>query len=395
MNGGDQSLKPKELKLGVIGCGLRVAGDLLKGLQYYELGVRLTAICDINREKAESRLKEFGIVYDGARFYTDADEMLDTETLDGVIVGTRCTLHTDMALKVMQRGIPLFLEKPVSTTIDQLRRLNEAAENSKCPVIVSLPLRVTYLVQLAKKIIDSDEIGQVEHVQACNNVSYGDVYYQSWYRDEKETHGLFIQKAVHDFDYINYLLNRHPVMVAAMKSKQIFKGDKPAGLECSQCPEEETCMQSPYVMTHIRNHPLVHNQWCSFAQDTGNEDSGSALILYEDGMHAVYSQNFFCRNGAGKRGARFFGYKGTLEFDWVQNQLNVYDHMFKKQANYKFEDKNGGHGGGDEVLLLNFIHMMRGEAETVSPLKDAIIANLACIKATISSEQHTFEPIKF
>ena len=40
-----------------------------------------------------------------------ADKMLDEVCPDGVIVGTRCSLHVEMALKVIKRKIPLFLEK--------------------------------------------------------------------------------------------------------------------------------------------------------------------------------------------------------------------------------------------------------------------------------------------
>ena len=55
---------------------------------------------------------------------------------------------------------------------------------------------------------------------------------------------------------------------------------------------------------------------CSFANDTGNHDSASVLIRYDNGVHAVYTQNFITRKDAGKRGAIIIGYKGTLEFDW-------------------------------------------------------------------------------
>ena len=47
---------------------------------------------------------------------------------------------------------------------------------------------------------------------------------------------------------------------------------------------------------------------CCYAVDTGNEDSGSALIRYETGMHVSYSR-IFARHKAGARGARLFGYK--------------------------------------------------------------------------------------
>jgi len=383
----------KECRLGVIGCGLRVAGDLLKQLQKFDMNVKLVAVCDTDNEYAVKRLQEFKINYDGTVFYTDADEMMDKENLDGIIVGTRCDLHTHFAIKVMKRGIPLFVEKPLATNFEDLMALKKAWEQYKGPVTVSLPLRVTHLVRLAKKIIDSGEIGEVQHVQAYNNVSYGDVYYQSWYRDESTTNGLFVQKSIHDLDYINYLVGRKPVKICAMKSKQIFKGDKPAGLECKDCDEYYTCMQSPFVMTKIRNHPLVNNQWCSFAVDTGNEDSGSAIIRYDNGMHAVYSQNFFCRNGAGKRGARLFGYKGTLEFDWVTNTLTVYDHYYNKKAIHQFAHDEGGHGGGDSSLTLNFIYMMRGEEPPIVPFDDALTANLLSLLAKRSAETDEFQTV--
>ena len=58
---------------------------------------------------------------DGERitFYDDPDAMLDKESLDGVLVGTRCNLHTPMALKVMARNLPLYLEKPVAVTMER------------------------------------------------------------------------------------------------------------------------------------------------------------------------------------------------------------------------------------------------------------------------------------
>ncbi|MEK0313207.1 Gfo/Idh/MocA family oxidoreductase [Cohnella sp. 56] len=74
--------------------------------------------------------------------------------------------------------------------------------------------------------------GEIEHVQAVDNVPYGSVYFHNWYRDERETGGVFLQKATHDFDCINHLIGLKPVSVCAVKSKQIFKGDKPEGLYC-------------------------------------------------------------------------------------------------------------------------------------------------------------------
>src|SRR5690606_38144563 len=125
------------------------------------------------------------------------------------------------------------LEKPVATTMEDARRLKAGFEAGKSKVVVSFPLRLTSMVQCVKEIVDSGQIGTVEHVQAVNNVPYGGVYYHYWYRDEKETGGMFLQKATHDFDYINYILGHKPAVVSAMTSKQVYKGTKPAGLKCA------------------------------------------------------------------------------------------------------------------------------------------------------------------
>ena len=57
-------------------------------------------------------------------------------------------------------------------------------------------------------------------------------------------------------------------------------------------------------------------EWCCFAVDTGNHDSGSAIVEYASGMHLTYSQNFFVRKDMGRRGARFMGYYGSVEFEF-------------------------------------------------------------------------------
>lgn len=60
--------------------------------------------------------KRYGL--NGANLSDTPEEMLERERLDGILIGTRCSLHTEMALKVTPTGIPLFLEKPVALPYD-------------------------------------------------------------------------------------------------------------------------------------------------------------------------------------------------------------------------------------------------------------------------------------
>ena len=382
------------LKLGVIGYGSRIAPliDLFEKTGK----CRMAAITDVRNEELKKAFEQNEDKREDLVFYSDADEMLTKEKLDGVLIGTRCSLHTKFAKVVAKYNVPLFLEKPVCTTDEDLAVLRQLAKdypylNEKC--VVSFPLRLTLLLQNVKEIIDSGKIGTVEHVQAYNNVPYGRNYFHKWYRDENETGGLFLQKATHDLDYINYILGIKPIRLCAMKSKRVFKGDHPAGLMCKNCAERETCPESDINVKSYGALPKECDYYCCFAVDTGNEDSGSVIIEYETGMHVVYSQDFIARKKAAKRGARFFGYLGTLEFDWRQNRITVYMHNTDRVENYDFDVPAQGHNGGDDLLVKNFIDVMNGKDISHSTFEEGILSAHMCLEAKHSAETYTFREL--
>ena len=401
------------IRLGVIGYGVR-ADMLMDELLTLPGEACLCAVADQNPErvkalmtkkgskeflhameidKIDGMLRKCPIDPESIRFYRTAEEMLDAEELDGVLVGTNCNTHTHFAQLVLERGIPLFLEKPVAVSRKEVALLERLADEAKAPVVVSFPLRVTRIVQEVRKIIDSGAIGKVEQVQAFNDVSYGFVYFHDWYRDESVSHGLFPQKATHDIDVINYLTGEKPLRVCAMKSKQIYKGDMPAGLRCSECDRWESCMDSTYHIEKTRND-IPRSDYCSFAVDTGNEDSGSLILRYASGMHAVYSQNFFARKGAARRGARLYGYKGTVEFDFVSDVITLYDHMSDQVTTVKVNTPPAGHGGGDSALCGNFLDLIRGNVQrSVAPLEAGISSVRVCLAAKESSEEEVFRNV--
>jgi predicted dehydrogenase len=369
------------MKLGVIGYGSRIR-DVINEMKKLNPQCRIAGIVDTNKD-----IERKGADGEMIPVFSTVEAMIEAVKPDGLMIGTRCSLHTEYALKVLPLGIPLYLEKPVSTTMKDWLRLQQASETYQTPVVVSHPLRLTSIVQLVKEIIDSGKIGTVEHAQAINNVPYGGVYYHSWYRDEAETGGLFLQKATHDFDYLNYIIGRKPVTIAAMSSKQVFKGNKPAGLKCVNCAENRTCAESTVGTENEKDWAF-----CCFAEDTGNEDSGSALIQYEGGMHVSYSQNFFARRKAATRGARFLGYKGTVEFDFVTGLVRVFNHHTPRVDSYQFEEGEG-HFGGDSSLAANFMDVITHRAESLSTLQDGLTSALMCLKAKYSAEKGMFQDI--
>ena len=375
-------------KIGVIGYGGRIRDMLKEFLRTGEIAV--TAVCDTDPKYARKNADENGV--GEYAFYSDAREMLEKEALDGVLVGTRCSLHTEYACLVASFGIPLFLEKPVATTRAQEERLKSILFHSD-KTVVSFPLRVTDIVLRVKEIVESGRIGKLSQVQAVNNVPYGRVYFHGWYRDESETGGLFLQKSTHDFDYINSMLGEaRPVSVSAVASKVIFQGDKPEGLLCENCPDRDACPESPERLRTLNIDPTGYG--CCFARDTGNHDSGSALVTYDTGIHVVYTQNFVARNKAAKRGARFIGYDGTVEFDFPTAQITVYEHHTGKVERIDMSGDFGQHFGGDRRLAEAFLRVLKGE-RSPSTLAEGIQSVSMCLAARESAETGRFVPVEF
>ncbi|MCM8814772.1 MAG: Gfo/Idh/MocA family oxidoreductase [Candidatus Omnitrophica bacterium] len=397
------------LRVGIIGFGLRVS-HMAAAMKVFSIPYKIAAIADpawpeikkaVEEKTQETFLRrkiDLELMQD-TKYFSSADEMLDSVELDGVMVGTRCYLHTEMACKVAKRNLPLFLEKPVAITFEQLKTLDKTFQNVTAPVVVSFPLRLSSMAMKVRQIIESGRIGEIEHVVAWNDVPYGSVYFNNWYRNYNEVGGLFLQKATHDFDYIFFLTGRKPKMIAAMNSQRIYgKRDKPFELLCRDCDEKMECIESPFNLFYKRfkGDKVDWNNWqkCMFSKDIKNEDSGNALIELDNGVQVSYSQNFFVRNQAvGRRGARLYGYKGTIDFDWYRKTIIVYDHIMPTTETIEF----GGdlpHFGGDRELAYDFLLAMKEKRPSRSPIEAGIISALTCLWARESAEKKKFFEVK-
>ncbi len=190
--------------MGVIGHGERISHVIKHPLRQVEPEVRVVGIVDPDEAGARARLAEEdrGEVV----FYGSLEEMVRGSKLDALAIGTRCHLHAPYAIEAAKYDLPLYLEKPVATSMAQATALERAFEGSRCKVVVSFPLRVSPLCELARKHVSDGGIGAPEHVLGINYVPYGTGYFDGAYRNFSITQGLFLQKATHDFDYMTYLM---------------------------------------------------------------------------------------------------------------------------------------------------------------------------------------------
>ena len=399
-------------RIGVIGYGSRIR-HMLGELRRLGRDLRVVAVVD----PAEAALREaFPDALAGVTFYPDAASMLDQAGPDAVMIGTVCNVHTDLAIQVIERDLPLYLEKPVSIDEDQLHRLHAAAQGREPRVVVGFPLRSSTLLQTVKEIVDSGTIGTVENIQAINNVPfYGSNYYHGWMRDDRLTGGLWLQKATHDLDYLTFLVGQMPERIVAVESKTVFTGDMPAGLHCVDCDLYRTCPESQHNLFTVQGimDSLEHpedwwaGRWqCVFATDTGNHDSATAILQYASGAHLTYTQNFYARRTAAKRGASLIGYRGTVEFDWYRGEILVHHHLTGRVERHDFSGREiphtgrpgggssggGAHFGGDLELAKDFIALIYGEGDSRATLEDGLVSAQLCLMAKRSSETGQFQP---
>ncbi len=373
-------------RVGVVGFGRRLQ-HMAKVVQRNDPEVVVTAIVD---PASDARRAELPDVLGSATTFSSIEQMLHSGNIDGVMVGTRCDLHTPVAVEVLASNLPLFLEKPVAIDWDQFHQLSEAFLASKSPTVVGFPLRVSPLCELAARIVRTGTLGTLAQVQAVNNVpAYSIGYYMGWMRDETQTGGLWMQKATHDFDYLLSLLADgelagQPTRVIAMESKQVFRGDRPAGLHCRDCDIRHECVESPYLPASVRSRQTGREAatlQCAFAVDTGNHDSASALIQFESGLHLNYTQNFVTRRGAASRGATVIGHDATLSFDWYRDELLVHHHHEARVERHSYGKGDEGHHGGDDELGRDFAKALSGRKSSRASLSIGLESARLCLRA--------------
>src|SRR2546426_5216743 len=100
--------KPRLLRLGILGCGpiSQIAHfDAAKKAR----NVELTAICDL----ADDLRERMAVLHQPRFVYRDFDEMLDNREIEAVLIGVADQFHVPLALKAINAGKHVLMEKPL------------------------------------------------------------------------------------------------------------------------------------------------------------------------------------------------------------------------------------------------------------------------------------------
>ena len=286
----------------------------------------IVGVCDLIPGKDEK-------TYEGAKRFS-VDELLALPDLDAVVIESGKDSEVYYGQKFAEKGIPIFLDKPGSSNVEEYNKLLDIVEEKKLPFGLGYVYRFNPMVKNALELKNSGELGEVYSVEAHMSV-------------------------FHDRNKRRWL--------------KTFKGGMMFYLGCHLV--DAACMFLGFPEQVI---PL--------STSTGNdgidsEDFGSAILKYDNG--SAYIRTCASEvNGFGRRGITVAGTRGTVQIYPTEQHISSCDTdldlISKARITLLKEHPNQWGFGGTEYtsdpfnryapMLLQFAAQVRGEEGYVMPL---------------------------
>ena len=396
---------PAKRRYAIVGTGERAIGMWAKPVvQDYSDVLDVVGLCDINPKRVAVARKMSGA---NCPTFTNFDQMCDQVKPDLVMVTTVDGFHSHYITRALDRGIDVMTEKPMVIDEKQCQQVIDAEQRNKRNIIVTFNYRYAPKHQKIKEILLSGAIGRVVSVDFSwyLDVYHGADYFRRWHRLKSKGGSLWVHKATHHFDLINWWLDADPVEVSAQGALKTYgRNGTFRATNCRSCPHTKNC-RFFYDMTKNASRMELyagcedvdgyHRDGCVFREDIDIYDSMSAVVKYSNGVHMSYSLNAFMPF-EGYRLA-FNGEQGRLEIrdyerqPWpVEEETEVYlTKSFGQREKIAMEQITGGHGGGDaRIRDLIFRHT---ELPSYMRLPNSRAGALSCltgIAARASVEQN-------
>lgn len=407
----------KIVRIAIAGVGSR--GKNAYGLELLNMKDRakVVAVADIDPERLALAGDAHGVP-DEMRF-PSAEAMLAMPKLaDAMLVCTQDRQHVPHAVAALKKGYDVMMEKPISPKLEDLQEITKVARENGRRVVVCHVLRYTPFFQTIKKTIDSGVLGEIVSIQALENVRYwhqAHSFVRGNWRKEEDTSPMILAKCCHDLDYLVWLCGRKCERVSSYGSLMYFKesnAHEGAALRCTQgCKAKDGC---PYdaekiYLTNKDTGILCGNvEWpidvlaenpteekirhaietgpygrCVFHCDNDVVDHQIVNMQMEGGASLSLTMSAF--TSIGGRTIKVMGTLGDLWGDMHENRIRI--GVFGKEPQVidlgKEEKDFAGHGGGDRLLMEQFVDLMQGKEPdgTITTLETSVESHLVALAA--------------
>lgn len=190
----------KKLTFILIGAGNR--GKCYTQHAYMHGGYELVGIADPNEQTREFMREHYHIPKENC--YKTYDELLARGKIaDFAMICTQDRLHFAPAMKAIEQGYPLMLEKPVAPTPEECIQIRDAAEQKGVPVVVCHVLRYTPFARAVKQVIAEGRLGRIIniiHTECVGNIHYSHSFVRGPWRNTEKSSNMLLAKSCHDLD---------------------------------------------------------------------------------------------------------------------------------------------------------------------------------------------------
>ena len=389
-------------KVILIGCGFRGKKYIYTMKERCDDYFEVVAIADPNDRRREYVRKTHGLPENMA--FKTAEELLSLGKIaDVAIIATMDRDHFGPAMKAIELGYNLLLEKPVAPTPEECRKIQRAAEEKGVFVLVCHVLRFAKFYLCLKDVIDSGVIGKimsVEHIEAVETTHNSHSFIRGKWSNSERSTPMILQKTCHDFDLIAWLTGEKCTKVQSFGYRSYFRPENaPEGApeRCIEgCPHADKCeynaMKIYYkdkewmgaVATQIyepTDDEVTHAMWntnygkCIFKCDNDVVDHQTVNLVYGNDITVAFTMCSFTKGG---RVTRIMGTKGEIYARMMDNSIEIYDFLTKETKYYDYEGSRvcenviDSHGGGDTGIVFALRDLIEGNYnKSVATIKES------------------------
>ena len=380
------------IKIALIGYGQR-GKFYLDTLNKYD-DVEIVAVCDMNNEKLAIAAEKYNLKEERL-FSSDKEFFAKGKLADALIIATMDEYHYDQAIKGLKTGYDLILEKPVAQSEKQSKEIARLAHKYNRQVYVCHVLRYAPLYTTIKRMIDDGKVGSVISISATEHVGWWHQAHSfvrgNWRRSE-DTNPMIVAKCCHDLDLFVWLTGKDCKSVSSYGSLNYFKSENApegCGDYCFECKYKSECkynaikfyttypafaFASGRYLGDPDDKQAIEKEFstkvnpyarCVFKCDNDVVDNQVVNVLFDDNTTAQLTMTAFCEGGI--RTIWVHGTEGEISASMLDNVIHY--QKFGKIYGVEPEDIKvtvgetfGGHGGGDEKMVDDIVHALRGDS---------------------------------
>ena len=325
-------------RIALVGTGVR--GSTLWGknlAENYGEQVRFVGLCDINPGRLAFVHETMGV---DCPTFTDFDRMMQEVRPEWVIVTTVDATHDRFIIAAMEQGANVITEKPLTTDAAKCQAILDAQQRTGREVLVTFNYRHSPHNTAIKQLLHDKRVGQVTSVDFnwFLNVYHGASYFRRWHGYVANSGSLWVHKATHHFDLLNWWIGARPVAVTALGALERYGKNGPfRGESCRTCPHKDECVhywditQEPYLMDlYVKNeeHDGYIRDACVYREDIDIWDKMSAQIVYNNDVVVNYTLTTY---------SPYEGYR--IAFNGQEGRLDTWEDIPYQRGTYTEEEQ--------------------------------------------------------